>query len=396
MDQLNIAKKFSSSRFDFWSSRFYQRIKQYKRKDVQYCNYVRRFLEGNLFSLIMISTISFNAVCMVLQTYYDLRYHFFFVFEVLEILFNAVYYFEFCIKFYVDLMKYWKNGYNILDVIIIIILWLPQYLRKNFRREYGYINIAEGIQAFRILKLIPYSRGIKTLISALGQTICTVASVLVLLFLLMFIFAILGFCLYGTSEEADMENWGNLAVAFFTLFSLTTVDGWTDLQGVLDERGYMWSRAFTIIFILVGSFVFLSMFIAVMIIHTEDSIKKFTKVLSTERQLALIEDKQRILKKQQEEINALMQREKGKTYKSFSDLVRVFKKSLNHTDPMVLEDFCATLSFIDIYLSSLDNQDNTVLRLQELYYEMVNVLNQMIEDKPMKKPSVTSEMSADI
>ncbi|XP_007473687.1 cation channel sperm-associated protein 3 isoform X2 [Monodelphis domestica] len=344
----------------------------------------------------MISTISFNAVCMVLQTYYDLRYHFFFVFEVLEILFNAVYYFEFCIKFYVDLMKYWKNGYNILDVIIIIILWLPQYLRKNFRREYGYINIAEGIQAFRILKLIPYSRGIKTLISALGQTICTVASVLVLLFLLMFIFAILGFCLYGTSEEADMENWGNLAVAFFTLFSLTTVDGWTDLQGVLDERGYMWSRAFTIIFILVGSFVFLSMFIAVMIIHTEDSIKKFTKVLSTERQLALIEDKQRILKKQQEEINALMQREKGKTYKSFSDLVRVFKKSLNHTDPMVLEDFCATLSFIDIYLSSLDNQDNTVLRLQELYYEMVNVLNQMIEDKPMKKPSVTSEMSADI
>lgn len=47
------------------------------------------------------------------------------------------------------------------------------------------------------------------------------------------------------------------------------VDGWTDLQQQLDSRDFFLSRAFTIIFILLGSFVFLSMFVGVMIIHTE-------------------------------------------------------------------------------------------------------------------------------
>lgn len=46
---------------------------------------------------------------------------------------------------------------------------------------------------------------------------------LTLLFVLMYIFAILGFCLFGMPEKGDLNNWGNLAAAFFTLFSLATV-----------------------------------------------------------------------------------------------------------------------------------------------------------------------------
>uniref|UniRef100_A0A4X2KDL4 Cation channel sperm associated 3 n=1 Tax=Vombatus ursinus TaxID=29139 RepID=A0A4X2KDL4_VOMUR len=276
--------------------------------------------------------------------------------KVIEVLFMSVYCFEFCIKLYVDPLGYWKNGYNLLNVVIIIILSVPFYMRKLFGRHYPYLNIGEGIQSLRILKLIPYSRGIRTLITALGQTICTVASVMTLLFLMMFIFAILGFCLFGSTDAGDLNNWGNLAVAFFTLFSLTTVDGWTDLQKDLDERGFTLSRAFTIFFILLGSFVFLSMFVGVMIIHTEDSIKKFEKELEDERHVAVLQEKQNILKKQQEEVSRLMQ--KG--------LVEGFKKTLRHSDPMVLEDFCTTLPFIDIYLSTLDNQDNTISKYIEI------------------------------
>lgn len=47
------------------------------------------------------------------------------------------------------------------------------------------------------------------------------------------------------------------------------VDGWTDLQEQLDSRNLPLSRTFTITFILLASFVFLSMFVGVMIIHTE-------------------------------------------------------------------------------------------------------------------------------
>lgn len=41
-------------------------------------------------------------------------------------------------------------------------------------------------------------------------------------------------------------------------------------------------------------------------------------------------------------------------------MVEGFKKTLRHTDPMVLDDFGTSLSFIDIYLVTLDNQDAIV------------------------------------
>lgn len=47
------------------------------------------------------------------------------------------------------------------------------------------------------------------------------------------------------------------------------VDGWTDLQDELDEQGFAGSRTFTIIFILLGFFVFFNMFIAVVIMDIQ-------------------------------------------------------------------------------------------------------------------------------
>nr|XP_055089021.1 cation channel sperm-associated protein 3 isoform X2 [Symphalangus syndactylus] len=229
-------------------------------------------------------------------------------------------------------------------------------------------------------------RLLETLITAVGQTVYTVASVLLLLFLLMYIFAILGFCLFGSPDNGDHDNWGNLAAAFFTLFSLATVDGWTDLQKQLDNREFALSRAFTIIFILLASFIFLNMFVGVMIMHTEDSIKKFERELMLERQEVLMGEKQVILQRQREEISRLMHIQKNADCRSFSELVENFKKTLRHTDPMVLDDFGTSLPFIDIYFSTLDYQDTTVHKLQELYYEIVHVLSLMLEDLPQEKP----------
>ncbi|KAM5168991.1 cation channel sperm-associated protein 3 [Callospermophilus lateralis] len=354
------------------------------RKDRQCQAFVRRVITSHLFQIIMISTVSLNAFLTVLWTSYKIRYRLYRVFEISEIIFVSICTSEFAMKVYVDPIDYWKDGYNMLDVFILIIIFIPYLLRKIKGKHYPYHNIAEGIQSLRILKLIPYSRGIRTLIIAVGQTVYTVASVLTLLFVLMYIFAILGFCLFGIVENGDLNNWGNLAVSFFTLFSLATVDGWTNLQEQLDMRNFTLSRVFTIAFILLASFIFLNMFVGVMIMHTEDSIKKFERELMLERQVTLMEEKQVILKRQQEEVDRLMKTQSN-VGKSFSELVEDFKKTLRHTDPMVLDDFGTSLPFIDVYLSTLDNQDNTVNKLQELYYEIVNVLCLMLEDLPKEK-----------
>nr|XP_042134483.1 cation channel sperm-associated protein 3 isoform X2 [Peromyscus maniculatus bairdii] len=349
----------SSSLFGTASEALYARIKKIKRKDVECQAFFRKVVKSPIFQVIMISTITSNAAFMVLGTDYSIMYRLFRLFEVSEIIFVSIYTCEFLMKVYVEPIKYWRDGYNILDVVIIFIILIPYALRKIKGRHYKFLHIADGIQSLRILKLISYSRGIRTLITAVGQTVYTVASVLTLLFVLMYIFAILGFCLFGMPEKGDLNNWGNLAAAFFTLFSLATVDGWTDLQEQLDQRKFTVSRAFTILFILLASFIFLNMFVGVMIMHTEDSIKKFQRELMVERHVTLMEEKQMILRRQQEEVNKLvnMQESGGK---SFTEMVEEFKKTLRHTDPMVLDEFGTSLPFIDVYLSTLDNQDTTI------------------------------------
>ncbi|XP_006731073.1 cation channel sperm-associated protein 3 [Leptonychotes weddellii] len=387
----NNTRVTSSSLLDNPSVAFCARFGKFQRRDSQCQAFVKRVIMSRLFKMIMISIVSLNAFFVVLWTDYNTKYNLFRLFEVSELVFVSIYSSEFCMKLYVDPINYWKDGYNLLDIIIIITIFIPYSLRRFKGKHYPYLNIADGMQSLRILKLITYSRGIRTLITAVGQTAYIVASVLFLLFVLMFIFAILGFCLFGLPDRGDQNNWGNLAVAFFTLFSLATVDGWTDLQQQLDSRNLALSRTFTIIFILLASFVFLSMFVGVMIIHTEDSIKKFERELLAERHMTLMEEKQVILKRQQEEVSKLMQMQKNADYRSFSELVENFKKTLRHTDPMVLDDFGTSLPFIDVYLSTLDNQDTTIYKLQELYYEIAHVLSLMLEDLPQKKQSQSSE-----
>ncbi|XP_057643062.1 cation channel sperm-associated protein 3 [Chionomys nivalis] len=387
----NPVRVMSSSLFGTASEALYARLKKFKRKDVECQKFFRKVLKSSFFRVLMITAITTNAAFMVLETDYNIHYRMFRLFEISEILFVSIYICEFLMKVYVDPIKYWSDGYNLLDVVIIFIISIPYTLRKIKGQLYKNLNIADGIQSLRILKLISYSRGIRTLITAVGQTVYTVASVLTLLFVLMYIFAILGFCLFGVVERGDLNNWGNLASAFFTLFSLATVDGWTNLQEQLDERKFTISRAFTILFILLASFIFLNMFVGVMIMHTEDSIKKFQRELMVERHVTLLEEKQVILRRQQEEVNRLITTQKTGG-KNFTELVEEFKKTLRHTDPMVLDDFGTSLPFVDVYLSTLDNQDNTLKKLQELYYEIVNVLCLMLEDLPQEKSSHSSEL----
>ncbi|XP_016053021.1 PREDICTED: cation channel sperm-associated protein 3 isoform X2 [Miniopterus natalensis] len=389
--RVHRSKGISDTLLENASKVFFERFKTFQRKDTQCQAFVKRVLMSRLFKIVMISTISANAFLLVLWTDYKTKYKLFKLSEVSEIFFVAMYSAEFYVKLYVDPINFWKDGYNLLDVMIIVNVVIPYALRKIKGKHYPYLNIADGMQSLRILKLITYSRGIRTLISATGQTAYTVLSVLFLFFVLMYIFAVLGFCLFGAPDRGDWKNWGSLAVAFFTLFSLVTVDGWTDLQQQLDDKKFALSRSFTILFILLASFIFLSIFVGVMIMHTEDSIKKFERELMLERHMILMKEKQVIVKRQQEEVRRLMHAQQNVDYKSFSELVENFKKTLQHTDPMVLDDFGTSLPFIDVYLSTLDNQDTTIYKLQELYYEIVHVLRLMLEDLPQEKQPQSSE-----
>ncbi|XP_029141623.1 cation channel sperm-associated protein 3 [Protobothrops mucrosquamatus] len=350
----------------------------YQRRDPDLYKFVENLFYHPLFKSVMISSITLNAIFLVLETDYKVRYESHLFLQVADLIILAIYTTEFLMYLYLDPVNYWKDGYKRFDAAVLLLAYLPYTIDHSNPKRHHVVTMLKGFQALRVLKLLYYSPGITNLMAAMGQTVKNVIYVLVLLFLLMFIFAILGHGLYGDYQHGDPQNWGTLAAAFFTLFSLVTVDGWTDLQEELDDKKFVTSRTFTIIFILLGFFVFFNMFIGVVIMDIQNSTEQYERKLKEERRVTLIAKKQAILKRQQEEIYELFNLQKSTEYKTFDEMVESFKKSLLHSDPIVLEDFCASLPFIDLYLASLDRQDATVNRLQDLYYEMVAILSTLL------------------
>ncbi|XP_042310084.1 cation channel sperm-associated protein 3 [Sceloporus undulatus] len=352
----------------------------YKRNDNDLYQFIETLFYHPLFKSVMISTITLNAIFLALETDYKVRYESNFFLEVTDLIILAIYTTEFLMSFYLDPVNYWKDGYKRFDFIVLLIAYLPYTIDRGNPKMHQTATMLKGFQVLRVLKLIYYSPGMRILMAALGKTMKNVIYVLVLLFLVMFIFAILGHGLYGDTDRGDSKNWGTLAAAFFTLFSLVTVDGWTDLQDELDDKKFATSRAFTIVFILLGFFVFFNMFIGVVIMDIQESTEEYDQKLKAERRANLIAKKQAILKRQQEEVNELLAQQKSTEYQTFDEMVEDFKKTLLHTDPVILEDFCASLPFIDLYLASLDRQDATIYKLQKLYYEIVATLTALLRD----------------
>ncbi|KAL7985760.1 hypothetical protein Chor_010926 [Crotalus horridus] len=332
MDSAELPEKFRlTEKLSFEAFKSASEIEVARRRDPDLYKFVENLFYHPLFKSVMISSITLNAIFLVLETDYKVRYESHLFLQVADLIILAIYTTEFLMYLYLDPVNYWKDGYKRFDAAVLLLAYLPYTIDHSNPKRHHVVTMLKGFQALRVLKLLYYSPGITNLMAAMGQTVKNVIYVLVLLFLLMFIFAILGHGLYGDYQHGDPQNWGTLAAAFFTLFSLVT-----------------------------------------------NSTEQYERKLKEERRVTLIAKKQAILKRQQEEIYELFNLQKSTEYKTFDEMVESFKKSLLHSDPIVLEDFCASLPFIDLYLASLDRQDATVYRLQDLYYEMVAILTTLL------------------
>lgn len=95
------------------------------------------------------------------------------------------------------------------------------------------------------------------------------------MFVLKCIFAVVGLSWFGDPDTGDGEHWGDLGSAFITLFGF--LEGWADLQQRLDELEMSNSHAFTIVFILIGNFIFFDVFAAIDIEEIHHTMKNLAQ-----------------------------------------------------------------------------------------------------------------------
>ncbi|XP_067349504.1 sodium channel, voltage-gated, type I like, alpha b isoform X4 [Channa argus] len=139
---------------------------------------------------------------------------------------------------------YFTIGWNIFDFVVVILSIVGMFLSEVIEKYFVSPTLFRVIRLARIgriLRLIKGAKGIRTLLFALMMSLPALFNIGLLLFLVMFIYAIFGMSNFAfVKHEAgidDMFNFETFGNSMICLFQITTSAGWDGLLApILNKR----------------------------------------------------------------------------------------------------------------------------------------------------------------
>lgn len=219
---------------------------------------VEAFLERPVVRSTITTLIIANALVLGLLTY---RANFSpGTLTVLEFLDNAITWFfvaEIALKLYVYRWQFFKDGWNVFDFSVIAISLIPGA---------SAFTVLRALRVLRVLRLLRFVPMMKRITEALLKSIPGMGAILAVIILVIYVGAVMATNMYGNTVNADVHDmFGALPDSALTLFQLMTMDGWSDILGTVTDDGHPYAWIFFIIFIFVGSFAILNLFIALVV-----------------------------------------------------------------------------------------------------------------------------------
>uniref|UniRef100_A0A8C8VN74 Sodium channel protein n=1 Tax=Pelusios castaneus TaxID=367368 RepID=A0A8C8VN74_9SAUR len=139
---------------------------------------------------------------------------------------------------------YFTIGWNIFDFVVVILSIIGMFLDKVIEKYFvspTLFRVVRLARIGRILRLIKGAKGIRTLLFALMMSLPALFNIGLLLFLVMFIYAIFGMSNFayvkrdgGIDDMFNFETFGN---SMLCLFQITTSAGWDGLLAPILNSG---------------------------------------------------------------------------------------------------------------------------------------------------------------
>jgi voltage-gated sodium channel len=159
--------------------------------------------------------------------------------------------------------RYFRDAWNCFDFGIIMLSLIP------IAGEFS--TIARLVRLLRITRLITKSTELRAIVSTLVRSIPSIFNILILLSILFFIYAIVGYHLF---RDVDPQHWSSFPTSIVTLFQIITLEGWVDVMEPIISilRPLYW--LYFASYILVGTFIIINLFISVIVRKSEEAYKQ--------------------------------------------------------------------------------------------------------------------------
>ncbi len=211
---------------------------------------LERFIEAQRTQRFIIALILLNAVTLGLETSDTVMAWMGPVIVSADVIILSIFTAEVLTKLFVYRLRFWRNPWNVFDFFVVGIALIPAA---------GPFSVLRVLRLLRLVSMVPKLRFI---VEALLRAIPGIISIIGLLLLIFYVFAIIA---TGLFRESHPEWFGTLGASMFTLFQIMTLESWSMGIGrpVMEEHPWAW--AFFVPFILIATFTVLNLFIAIIV-----------------------------------------------------------------------------------------------------------------------------------
>jgi voltage-gated sodium channel len=154
---------------------------------------------------------------------------------------------------------FFRSGWNVFDLAVVGAAFVPG-LSKNSTL----LRLARLARVVRVVRLLP---DVRILMVAMARSIPPMLSLAVLAGLVLYVYAMVGWMIFG---DEDPGRWGDIGQAMLTMFVLLTLENFPTVleEGMAIEP---WSWIFFVSFALLAAFILLNVLIGVVINSMEEA-----------------------------------------------------------------------------------------------------------------------------
>ncbi len=214
---------------------------------------IKKILENKYFITFITIVIIINAITLGLETSPKIKTEFGFILSLIDRIALTIFTIELISKIVVYKLRFFKDGWNIFDFLIVAVSLIPAS---------GPFSVLRAFRIFRTLRLLSIVPSMKRIIQAIFISIPGILSVGTIIILIFYISSVLTTTFFG---DRFYEWFGTIGNSMYTLFQIMTLESWSMgiVRPVMKEFPLAW--LFFVPFILVTTFAILNLFIGIIV-----------------------------------------------------------------------------------------------------------------------------------
>ncbi len=207
----------------------------------------------------IIGVIIFNAIILGMETSKTIMASAGGLITMLDNLCLAIFVVELAAKMFAQRLKFFRNGWNLFDFVIVGISLVPGN---------GGLSVLRALRILRVLRVVSVVPSLRRVVEGFVTALPGMGSVFVLMGLVFYIAAVMATKLFG----ADFPQWfGTLGRSGYSLFQIMTLESWSMgiVRPVMEVYPYAW--AFFVPFIMVTTFAVVNLLVGLIVNSMQDA-----------------------------------------------------------------------------------------------------------------------------